>query len=127
MHLHDGARETLLAGDRLAIASMLCIIPRNLLRPILTPFRGSSSSSPASAWSPFTLIIPLLPQRQFELIACISMVTDVGRASSNSAAAEALIDSVRRKIAGPWAMMGAEPEDKIELLDLMGKGSVSHV
>ena len=56
------------------------------------------------------------------------MVTDVGRSAKNNAASEALIDSVRRQIADPSSMLGgggASGVDKIEVLDLIGAGSVS--
>jgi hypothetical protein len=68
--------------------------------------------------------IDSLLERQSELIACLGKVTEIGKQSSNAAAA-ALIDSVRRKI----AELGSEEhlstgQDIIEIMELIGEGSV---
>lgn len=73
-----------------------------------------------------------LVQRQYNLITCLGRVSDIQRAhSSPNASTHELINAVRRKLTssaaakGAGAGGGAADEDDIELLEVLGVGSVS--
>ncbi|GAX78093.1 hypothetical protein CEUSTIGMA_g5535.t1 [Chlamydomonas eustigma] len=66
-----------------------------------------------------------LLQRQYELIACISMVTEVGRVEGNGHLASKLIESVRMQISN--TNLAERPSRKIVKLGLTGRGSYGKV
>ena len=66
-----------------------------------------------------------LLHRQYELIECIGWVSDLGRSASGNQKAVELIDSVRKQIAAGGSISGRDGE-QIELISLLGQGSVSY-
>ncbi|GAX84475.1 hypothetical protein CEUSTIGMA_g11895.t1 [Chlamydomonas eustigma] len=69
--------------------------------------------------------VEALLQRQYELIACISMVMDVGKSAGNKHMASELLESVRLQITN--TTMEERPSRKIEQLDMIGSGSYGNV
>ncbi|GAX76175.1 hypothetical protein CEUSTIGMA_g3619.t1 [Chlamydomonas eustigma] len=69
--------------------------------------------------------VEALLHRQYELIACISMVMDVGKSAGNGHMASELLESVRLQIKN--TTMEERPSRKIEQLDMIGSGSYGNV
>ena len=86
-----------------------------------------------AGWLAGKVLVKVKPQKvipcvhlQYELIECIGWVSDVQRSAAGNPRAAELIDSVRKQIAtsagGSMSNAGGE---QIELLNLLGEGSVS--
>ena len=66
-----------------------------------------------------------LLHRQYELIECIGWVSEVGRSVADDARAAELINTVRKQIVdGSSSVAEGAGGDDIELLELIGEGSV---
>ncbi|GAX73536.1 hypothetical protein CEUSTIGMA_g987.t1 [Chlamydomonas eustigma] len=65
-----------------------------------------------------------LVKRQYDLIACLGMVTDVGTSPGNNSAAAELIAGVQRQLAGSLSM---EDDGGLEVMEMIGEGSYGKV
>ncbi len=77
---------------------------------------------------PGKVVVPVGFSLQYELLACLSLVTDVGKRTSHNSAAASLLDSVWKQISSQGVSTSFDQDgsdNKVEILEHLGEGAVS--